>query len=228
MATLAFGARLLARTQLINGQWRAARATLAESLDNARISGQINQQLETLGTLAWLDAAQGRAEECRRNVDEAQVLADSVNLRWRNDLLRALVLLELGVGVVSRRRSSGFAARSAIHRFYATRQRTQPRRSSSRRSCVWVTPTRRLSCWRPSELLAPFADEAERTGQAFPQAVPFVAVGCSQAKVRTTASSSARSSSTPATRTFSRLRARGWHTASGSGGAAGGSTRASS
>ena len=165
VATLAFGARLLARTQLITGEWRAARATLAESLDNARISGQMNQQLETLGTLAWLDAAQGRAEECRRNVEEARVLADGANLRWRNDLLRALVLLELGGGVVEP---------SPLERLRRTLGDPPLLRDTPANATAPEFVEAFVRVGDPdaaTELLAPFADEAERTGQAFPQAV---------------------------------------------------------
>ncbi|MGN6800118.1 MAG: AAA family ATPase, partial [Gaiellaceae bacterium] len=92
IATLTFSARLLGRAQLITGRWPAARASLEESLDAARIAGLANQQAQSLGMLAWLDAAQGRKDECERNVEEARALADRVNYLWRNDLLRALVL----------------------------------------------------------------------------------------------------------------------------------------
>ena len=165
VATLAFAARLLARAQLITGEWRAARASLAESLDSARISGQMNQQLETLGTLAWLDAAQGRAEECRRNVKEARALADSVNLRWRNDLLRALALLELGAGVVES---------SPLERLRRTLGdppllRDTPANATAPEFVEALV--RAGDTDAATALLAPFADEAERVGQAFPQAV---------------------------------------------------------
>jgi DNA-binding CsgD family transcriptional regulator len=165
VATLAFAARLLARAQLTTGQWPAARASLAESLDGARIAGLINQQVQTLAMLAWLDAAQGRAEECRRKVEEARMLADSVNLRWRNDLLRALVLLELGAGIV------------------------EPSPLDRLRSALGDPPLLRDAPANPTtpdfveallragdagaatELLEPFADEAERVGQPSAQAV---------------------------------------------------------
>ena len=167
VTTLAFAARLLARAQLITGEWRAARSSLAESLDSARISGQLNQQVETLGTLAWLDAAQGRAEECRRNVEEARALADSVNLRWRNDLLRALVLLELGIGLV---------APSPLERLrHALGDppllRDTPAAATAPEFVEALVRAGDIDA--AVELLAPFADEAERVGQAFPQAVAF-------------------------------------------------------
>jgi DNA-binding CsgD family transcriptional regulator len=165
VATLAFAARLLARAQLITGDWRSARASLAESLDSARLSGQLNQKAETLGTLAWLDAAQGRAEECRRNVEEARALADSVNLRWRNDLLRALVLLELGVGLVEP---------SPVERLRGALGgppllRDTPANATAAEFVEALV--RAGDAEAANELLAPFADEAERIGQAFPKAV---------------------------------------------------------
>jgi len=97
-ATLPFAARLLARGHLILGAWPAARAALAESLETARISDQALQEAETLATLAWLDAVQGRAEDCRRRVERALAIADRYDLRWRNGFLQPLVLLELGLG----------------------------------------------------------------------------------------------------------------------------------
>ena len=165
ITTLAFAARLLARAQLITGEWRASRASLAESLDSARISGQINQQVETLGTLAWLDAAQGRAEECRRNVEEARALADSVNLRWRNDLLRALVLLELGVGVVEP------SPLERLRRMLGDPPLLRDTPANATAPEFVEAFVRAGDTDAATELLAPFADEAERVGQAFPQAV---------------------------------------------------------
>src|SRR5438132_2956430 len=100
VATLAFAARLLARAQLITGRWPAALASLEESLDAGRIAGLMNQQVQSLAMLAWLDAAQGHEAACRRRVEEAWAIAERVNLLWRNDLLRALVLLELSTGLV--------------------------------------------------------------------------------------------------------------------------------
>jgi DNA-binding CsgD family transcriptional regulator len=165
VATLAFAARLLARAQLITGEWRVARASLAESLDSARISGQMNQQVETLGTLAWLDAAQGRTGECRRNVEEARALADSVNLRWRNDLLRALVLLELGVGLVEP---------SPLERLRGALGdppllRDTPANATAPELVEALV--RAGDTDAAAELLVPFAQEAERVGQPFPRAV---------------------------------------------------------
>lgn len=165
ITTLAFADRLLARAQLITGEWRAARASLAESLDSARISGQLNQQFETLGALAWLDAAQGRSEECRRNVEEARALADSINLRWRNDLLRALVLLELGRGVVDP------SPLERLRRELGDPPLLRDTPANATAPELVEALVRAGDIDAATEVLGPFADEAERVGQPFPRAV---------------------------------------------------------
>jgi DNA-binding CsgD family transcriptional regulator len=167
VATLAFGTRLLARAQLITGQWRAARASLAESLDSTRISGQLNQQVETLGTLAWLDAAQGRTEECRRNVEEARAIADRVNLRWRNDLLRALILLELGTGLVE---SSPV---ERVRRAVGNPPLLRDTPANATAPDFVEALVRAGETEAATELLEPFAREAARAGQASPQAAAY-------------------------------------------------------
>ena len=165
VATLTFAARLLARSQLITGHWAPARASLAESLDGARIAGLMNQQVQSLGMLAWLDAAQGREEDCRRKVEEARVLADSVNLRWRNDLLRALVLLELGAGLVEP--SVLDRLRSVLGDPPLLRD---PPASATAPDFVEAL-VRAGEAAAATELLVPFADEAERVGQPSARAV---------------------------------------------------------
>ena len=86
VATLAFAARLLARAQLITGRWPAARASLEESLDAGRIAGLMNQQVQSLAMLAWLDAAQGHEAACRRRVEEAWAIAERVKARARGSM----------------------------------------------------------------------------------------------------------------------------------------------
>jgi DNA-binding CsgD family transcriptional regulator len=171
VATLTFAVRLLARAQLITGRWAAARASLEESLDGARIAGLTNQQVQSLGMLAWLDAAQGREDECRRKVEEARALADSVNLLWRNDLLRALVLLELGTGLVEPspvdRLRSGLGNPPLL--------RDTP--ASATAPELVEALIRAGDADAAAELLEPFADEAERIGQPFPQAVALRCCG---------------------------------------------------
>lgn len=165
IATLTFAARLLGRAQLITGHWPAARASLEESLDAARIAGLMNQQAQSLGLLAWLDAAQGREDECRRKVLEAREIADRIDLIWRNDLLRALVLLELGTGLVEP---------SPVDRFRSALGNPPLLRDTP---ASGTTPELVEALIRAgdtdaaAELLEPFADEAERIGQPYPRAV---------------------------------------------------------
>jgi len=165
IATLTFAARLLGRAQLIMGEWPAARASLEESLDAARIAGLSNQQAQSLGMLAWLDAAQGREDECERKVGEARALADRVNYLWRNDLLRALVLLELGTGRVEP--SPVDRIRSALGNPPLLRDAP----ASATVPELVEALVRAGDAEAAAELLEPFADEAERVGQPYARAV---------------------------------------------------------
>ncbi len=166
IATLAFASRLLARARLITGEWRAARASLSESLDSARISDQRIQEAETLGTIAWVDAAQGRAEECRRHVAEGLEIAERCGRRWNNELLHALVVLELGLGV-----EDGAPGVAEFRRSLADRPLRDTPANSTMPDVVEAL-VRLLGERDAAEaLLAPFADEAERIGQPFPRAV---------------------------------------------------------
>jgi DNA-binding CsgD family transcriptional regulator len=165
LATLPFAARLLARAQLITGQWRAAQASLMESLEAARISGQAMHEAETLSTLAWLAAAQGRTDECRRLVDEGREIAERCGLQWQNGLLAAQVMLELGVGF-----DSGSPGVTRYRRALAER----PLRDTPANSTAPDVIEALIRLGEPgvaAELLAPFADEADRLGQPFPRAV---------------------------------------------------------
>jgi DNA-binding CsgD family transcriptional regulator len=82
------------------GRWREARAALVEGVEAGRLTAQEGHLAMVLSQLAWLDAAQGRAEECRANVDEGLAITEAHGLLWlHNWLLRALVVLELGLGV---------------------------------------------------------------------------------------------------------------------------------
>ena len=165
VATLPFAARLLARAQLILGRWRAAEASLAESLEAARISGQAMQEADTLSTLAWLAAAQGRADECHRHVDQGLEIAERCGIRWQNGLLHALVMLELGTGL-----DNGSPAVDTFRRSLAE----HPLRDTPSVSTVHdlIEALIRLGeTDAAEELLAPFADEANRLGQPFPRAV---------------------------------------------------------
>ena len=165
VAALPFAARMLARAQLILGHWRAAHASLAESLEAARISGQEIQEAETLGTLAWLDAAQGRADDCRRHVERGLEIAESTGLRWRNGLLHPLVVLELGLGVDE--------ASPGVERFRRALAE-RPLRDTPANATLpdLIEALIRIGQTDAAEeLLVPFTQEAERLDQPFPRAV---------------------------------------------------------
>ena len=223
VATLAFAARLLARAQLINGHWRAARASLAESLDSARIAGQMNQQVQIAR-----HACVARRRARTRGGVPAQSRGGAGARRQRQPPLAQRPAARARPARARRRTRRAVAARASSQR---ARRSTAPTRHAGERNRAGVrggaragraTPTRRLSCWRPSPT------RPSASASHFRRLSPFVAAGCSRQRMPTRASSSARSSSTPSTRTFSRLRARGLPTASGCGGAADGSTHASS
>jgi DNA-binding CsgD family transcriptional regulator len=165
VATLTFAARLHGRAHLLTCHWNAARAALEESLDAARIAGLMNQQAQSLALLAWVDAAQGREGDSRRRIGEATTIADSLNLVWRNDLLRALVLLELG---------TGFVAQSPVSRLLASLGnplllRDTP--ASATAPELVEALIRSGDTDGAAALLDPFADEAGRIGQPYPRAV---------------------------------------------------------
>jgi DNA-binding CsgD family transcriptional regulator len=165
VATLTFAARLLGRAQLITGHWSAARAALEESLDAARLADLMNQQVQSLALLAWLDAAQGREGDSRRRIGEAITIADSLNLVWRNDLLRALVLLELG---------SGFVEQSPVSRLLASLGNPLLLRDTPASATAPELVEALIRTGDPdgaAALLETFVDEAERIGQPYPQAV---------------------------------------------------------
>jgi ATP/maltotriose-dependent transcriptional regulator MalT len=136
-----------------------------ESLEAARISGQAMHEAETLSTLAWLAAAQGRTDECRRLVDEGREIAERCGLQWQNGLLAAQVMLELGVGF-----DSGSPGVTRYRRALAER----PLRDTPANSTAPDVIEALIRLGEPgvaAELLAPFADEADRLGQPFPRAV---------------------------------------------------------
>jgi DNA-binding CsgD family transcriptional regulator len=165
VATLPFAARLLARAQLIIGQWRAAHASLTESLEAARISGQAMHEAETLSALAWLAAARGRTEECRRLVDQGREIAERCGLRWQNGLLAAEIMLELGLGF-----DNGSQGVTRYRQSLAERPLRDTPSNSTAPDAIEAL-IRLDETTLAEELLGPFADEADRLGQPFPRAV---------------------------------------------------------
>ncbi|MGB6703349.1 AAA family ATPase [Methyloceanibacter sp.] len=89
----------LADVELDTGHWPLAHAALAEAASLARETGQGADQGLASGALAWLDAAQGRAVDCRRHAGEAIALAMRLGVGSRLDrAVPALGLLALGCG----------------------------------------------------------------------------------------------------------------------------------
>jgi ATP/maltotriose-dependent transcriptional regulator MalT len=165
VATLSFAARLQARAQLITGRWLPARASLEESLDAARTAGLMNQQVQSLAMLAWLDAAQGHEADCRRRIEEARAIADRINLLWRNDLLRASVLLELSTGSFEPSPVDG------LRRTLGTQPLLRDAPASATAPEIVEALIRVGDTNAAAELLEPFSDEAERIDQPYPQAL---------------------------------------------------------
>ena len=89
----------LADVELDTGHWPAAHAALTEAAALARETGQGADQGLAAGALAWLDAARGRAADCRRHAGEAIALAVRLGAGSRLDrAVPALGLLALGCG----------------------------------------------------------------------------------------------------------------------------------
>jgi tetratricopeptide (TPR) repeat protein len=100
LAALPWATMVLGLGLIMTGRWREARAALVEGVDAGRLTTQEGHLAMLLSPLAWLDATQGRVDDCRAHVAEGLALADAHGLLWlRNWLLRALVVLELGIGV---------------------------------------------------------------------------------------------------------------------------------
>ena len=166
LAALPWAAMVNGLGLIMTGRWREARAALIEGVDAGRLTAQEGHLAMVLSQLAWLDAAQGRAEECRTNVDEGVALAEAHGLLWlRNWLLRALVVLELGLGVdvdspgVNRLRAS-----------LAERRLRDPPATSS-----WPDLIEALLRLNDTEtaldLLETYADEATRIGDPLARAL---------------------------------------------------------
>jgi GMP synthase-like glutamine amidotransferase len=89
----------LADVELDTGHWPAAHAALAEAASLARETGHGADQGLASGALAWLNAAQGRAVDCRLHASQAIALAVRLGIGSRLDrAVPALGLLALGCG----------------------------------------------------------------------------------------------------------------------------------
>ena len=93
---------LLARDQATTDRWPAAETSYDESIRLARETGQRVELGAALAGLAWLEARQGRAADCRAHAAAALELCDELGVglygAWA---LQALGDLELGLGNVA-------------------------------------------------------------------------------------------------------------------------------
>jgi DNA-binding CsgD family transcriptional regulator len=99
VGALPFMLNLIARDQATTDRWAIAEASYEEAINLARESGQRTELTFGLAGLAWLQARQGREQECRGCAAEALQLAADLGMRlheiWAT---AALGDLELGLG----------------------------------------------------------------------------------------------------------------------------------
>ena len=81
-----------------DGQWARACAAADEGARVAAETGGIHERHQLLALLALIEAAQGREEQCREHVDQAEALIDGGELTRPPELDEALGLLALGGG----------------------------------------------------------------------------------------------------------------------------------
>jgi DNA-binding CsgD family transcriptional regulator len=89
----------LARDQATTDQWPRAEASYDEAIRLARETGQRADLAAAVAGLAWLEARQGREQQCRRHAAEARELCDELGLgTYRVWSVQALGDLELALG----------------------------------------------------------------------------------------------------------------------------------
>jgi len=90
---------LLGRDAAATDRWALARAQYEESVRVARETTQIRWVAGSSAGLAWLDALEGREDECRAHATEAAALADQYELAfYKAWSMIALGQIELGLG----------------------------------------------------------------------------------------------------------------------------------
>jgi DNA-binding CsgD family transcriptional regulator len=98
-AALAQALERQAFVSLRAGQWLGASAAASEAEMLGRETGQTTQTAVCLAELAWVDAARGDDQACRRHTNEAVRLADTYGLGLVTLWARyVLALLDLGAG----------------------------------------------------------------------------------------------------------------------------------
>jgi len=97
LGLLSYALTRLADLELECGRWTTAASELDEAIRLARETGQSADEGLALGTLGWLNAAQGRDDDCRSNVAAALGIAERLGTGSQLDRAGlALGLLELG------------------------------------------------------------------------------------------------------------------------------------
>jgi len=90
---------MLGRDAFATNRWPLARAQYEDSMRVARETTQLTWLAGSVAGLAWLDALEGRADECRANAAEALQLSESLAMGlYKAWSMIALGQLELGLG----------------------------------------------------------------------------------------------------------------------------------
>ncbi len=89
----------LARDAFATNRWPLARAMYEDAMRVARETTQLTWLPGPVSGLAWLDALEGRAEDCRSNAAEGRELAEALGMvLFKAWATIALGMLELGLG----------------------------------------------------------------------------------------------------------------------------------
>jgi DNA-binding CsgD family transcriptional regulator len=98
LGVLSFALYVSSTLDLRAGRWPAAYASASEAVRTAEDTGSDLWRCFALGAAALVEAARGRADDCRAHAAEARRLAQSLELDDARDAVEALGLLELGLG----------------------------------------------------------------------------------------------------------------------------------
>jgi class 3 adenylate cyclase len=89
----------LGRDAFATNRWALARAMYEDSMRVARETTQLTWLPGPVSGLAWLDALEGRAEDCRANATEGLQLSETLGMGfYKSWTMIALGMLELGLG----------------------------------------------------------------------------------------------------------------------------------
>lgn len=106
----------VARHQAANDSWARARVGYDEAQRLARESGQRRELAAALAGVCWVEAREGRQQECRAHAGEALELCDSLGLRlYETWALRGLAELALAQGEMPAARELYGRTRARLH-----------------------------------------------------------------------------------------------------------------